>query len=142
MSGDTFEAEERALLEQLGRAPTDTRHAEELQRAFEALDSAGLHCLRGGSEEVSDGICRLAGERDQYKSLLLSIARPDPVRLPVLAVGRHAARADLESHLGVNERHGGLLSQKHGGPAPGCWQASPRKPSRRVEIFAGARSRL
>lgn len=75
MSGDTFEAEERALLEQLGRAPTDTRHAEELQRAFEALDSAGIHMLRGGSDEVGDGICRLAGERDQYKSLLLSIAR-------------------------------------------------------------------
>ena len=75
MSGDTFEAEERALLEQLGREPSDTRHAEELQRAFEALDSAGIHMLRGGSDEVGDGICRLAGERDQYKSQLLSIAR-------------------------------------------------------------------
>lgn len=55
----------------------------EIRRAHEALDSAGHPTLRGGSEEIGDGICKLAGERDQLKAQLDTIARAmgaDPTR--------------------------------------------------------------
>lgn len=52
---------------------TEDRRCLEWNRAMDALDHAGITMLRGGSEEPADGICRLAGERDEACASLARI---------------------------------------------------------------------
>ena len=52
---------------------TESRRELEWTRAMDALDSAGITMLRGGSEEPADGICKLAGERDEARATLVRL---------------------------------------------------------------------
>ena len=78
---------------------TPTRLELEWTRAMDALDSAGIMMLRGGSEEPADGICRLAGQRDEALETLAQIR--STLRLPEGA----SANEILRRLLHIAARH-------------------------------------
>ena len=78
---------------------TDSRRELEWTRAMDALDSAGIMMLRGGSEEPADGICRLAGQRDEALETLAQIR--STLRLPEGA----SANEILRRLLHIAARH-------------------------------------
>ena len=78
---------------------TPTRRELERTRAMDALDHAGITMLRGGSEEPADGICRLAGQRDEALETLAQIR--STLRLPEGA----SANEILRRLLHIAARH-------------------------------------